>query len=168
MKKIFLLFLTISMISCDNGDFEIPSFTFTDSINSCGTYVLHRANTDKTEALILVLDSSVIQNTETINPRILNITPENTQYRIFDGAIGSDFFCQSVPPQSPITKKMWNGVAGTDSYISVETSKKFSDTTNELIGYNHVIYIHNMTLKNGDDSFTYENYYFGVFFIAID
>lgn len=166
MQKIFLLFVTIIGVSCDNGNFEIPSFTFTETINSCGTYVLHRTNIDKTEALILVLDTNVIKNSPTTAPRTLHITAENTQYRIFDGPIGANFFCQNIPPQFPITKKTWNGVAGNNSYISVNSNARLN-SSNEIIGYKHVIYLNNMTLINGSDKFTYESYFFGEFFTEI-
>jgi hypothetical protein len=167
MKKMFLFFITIISVSCDNGDFIIPSFTFSETVNSCGTYVVYRTNSDKTEALILQLNTTLIQNAVTTSsPRTLNITESNTQYRIFDGAIESNYFCQSVPPTSPNTIKTWTGITGTDSYIYVTTEKVFN-ANDVLTGYKHIINIHNLRLINGEETITYENYYFGVFITSI-
>ncbi len=162
MKKMFLFFITIISVSCDNGDFIIPSFTFNEAVNTCGTYVVYRTNSDKTEVLILQLDTNIIQNSLTTSDRKLNISATNTQYRIFDGALGSNYFCQAIPPTSPNTIKTWNGVAGTDSYIYV-SSIAILDDKNKITGYKHTIKIHNLRLQNGADTITYEDYNFGVF-----
>lgn len=163
MNKIFLLITLFVWSACDNGDFELPSFTFNETVNSCGEYILYRTNPDKTEVLLLVLNTSVIKNEVTTTSRKLAISPSNTQYRIFDGAVGNDYFCQTIPPVEPIVLKKWDGVTGSNSYIEVITTEKKDNTTQEVIGYNHNITLKNMRLENGADSITYETYYFGVF-----
>jgi len=162
MKKYFVLLLLVIFSSCDNGDFEIPSFEFSETVQSCGQYVLYRTNATKTEALVLVLNTSVIKNQVSANPITLAISPENTQYRIFDGPIGATYFCQTLPPTLPQVIKNWQGIAGTNSFIQINTTTN-NNTNGELIGYKHAISLVNMRLQNGDQTITYQNYIFGTF-----
>lgn len=162
MKKLIAFLLLISFSACDDGDFEVPSFDFNETINSCGEYVLYRTNSDRTEAFILVLSTSVIKDEVSTTPLKVYISATNTQYRIFNGAVGSDYFCQDVPPTEPIVTKNWEGVAGTNSYIEVETTENLNDD-DELIGYKHNITLYNLRLQSGTDFITYEKYSFGVF-----
>ena len=46
MKKLILLFLVFSLVSCNDGDFDIPAFEFTEAISSCGEYVLFKKNSE--------------------------------------------------------------------------------------------------------------------------
>jgi len=166
MKKIATFLLLFSLLSCDDGDFEIPSFQFSETLQSCGSYVLYRTNTAKNEALVLVLNTTVIKNQVSTTPITLAITPSNTQYRIFDGVIGTDYFCQTLPPTRPFVLKTWEGVAGTSSFIQIETTQNLN-TNAELIGYKHRITLLNMRLQNGTDLITYQTYSFGTFLTSI-
>jgi len=166
MKKIIAFLFLIVITGCDNGDFEVPSFQFLETVNRCGEYVVHRTNTEKNEALILVLNTTVIKNQVTTTPLQLPITSENMQYRIFSGPINTTYFCQTLPPTEPSVLKNWTGVSGTNSLIQIETTEN-RNTTNELIGYKHKINLLNMRLQNGHESITYENFYFGTFIISL-
>lgn len=166
MKKIVAFLFFIALTGCDNGDFEVPSFQFLETVNRCGEYVVHRTNTEKNEALILVLNTTVIKNQVTATPLQLPITPDNMQYRIFSGPISTTYFCQTLPPTEPSVLKNWTGVSGTNNFIQIETTEN-RNTTNELIGYKHKINLLNMRLQNGHESITYENFYFGTFITSL-
>ena len=162
MKKILTILAIVLLTSCDKGDFQIPSFQFEETLQVCGTYIVYRTNTEDTEALVLVLNSTVIKNEETTTPLKQYISASNVQYRIFDSAIGTDYFCQTLPPTTPTVIKNWTGVSGASNYIQVETTKYYN-TSNVHIGYKHYITLHNMQLENNGDSITYESFEFGTF-----
>lgn len=162
MKKILTILAIVLLASCDKGDFEIPSFQFEETVQDCGTYIVYRTNSEDTEALVLVMNSTVIKSEETTTPLKLYISATNLQYRLFDGAIGTDYFCQTLPPITPTVIKNWTGVAGADNYIQVETTKYYN-SSDVHIGYKHYITLHNMKLENGSDSIMYESFEFGTF-----
>ncbi len=166
MKKIIVFLFLITIVSCDNGNFEVPSFQFLETVNRCGEYIVHRTNAEKNEALILVLNTTVIKNQTTTTPILLPISSENLQYRIFNGSINPTYFCQSLPPTEPTVLKNWIGVSGTENAIKIETSEHLNDA-NELIGYKHNINLINMRLQNGHESITYESFYFGTFITSL-
>ncbi len=166
MSRILLALFLISIYSCDDGDFEIPSFDFNDTVNSCGTYVVYRTNSSQTEALILRLTDQEIIPEETTSQRELSITTENVQYRIFDGEISNNYFCADIPPTEPIVTRNWTGVPGADNFISIDTTAVLDDNL-DVIGYEHSITIHNLILESNDESMTFETYEFGSFTINI-
>lgn len=166
MYKYFSLIILLTLISCDDGNFEIPSFEFRDTVNTCGNYVIYRMNEDQTEALILQLDETAIAAVETTVPIEVAITADNVQYRIFDNIVSSAYFCAAIPPVTPHVTRNWVGVSGASNTISIETSAVLDDN-NEIIGYEHQITLYNLVLESNGESQTFENYYFGSFITGI-
>jgi len=162
MPKFVLIFSLLTFIACDDGDFEIPSFEFESNLNSCGTYVLYRTNAAATEAFIITLSDLEILQEETTTPIEVSIEESNTQYRIFDTAVSSDYFCADVPPIEPVVIRNWQAVAGVSNFISIETIAIY-DINNELTGYEHTINLQNLVLESNGETLTYENYFFGSF-----
>lgn len=162
MPKFVLILSLMLLVTCDDGNFEIPSFEFETNINSCGSFVLYRTNTSATEALVLTLSDAVILQEETTTPIEVAIDASNTQYRIFDTAVGNDYFCATVPPVEPIVLRNWEAVAGATNSISIETAAVY-DTNNDLTGYEHTINLKNLVLESNGETLTYENYFFGSF-----
>ena len=116
MKKICFLSFLIFNLSCDDGDFEVPSFDFDDvSLSNCGDIVLHKISSSGNEALILKLDENNTDGTffktaltnETY--AISSTRNNNFLYRIFEDRVNSGYFCQEIPPVEPIVLKEWNG-----------------------------------------------------------
>lgn len=115
MKKICLILL-IFTFSCDDGDFDVPSFDFDDvSLSNCGDFLLHKISSSGTEALILHLDEKntedVFFKTPMTNEAYAISSSGNNRflYRIFEGRVRSDYFCQEVPPIDPTVSKEWTG-----------------------------------------------------------
>lgn len=159
----FILFFTVllfSISSCDDGDFEVPSFEFNSTVNSCGTYVLYRTNSSQTEALILQFNPDEIQQEEVVYSIAIN--SENCSYRIFDDTIGSDYFCSDVPPIHPIVIKNWEAKGGPNNFINVETTS-VTDDLGVITGYIHEITLTNLVLESNSDTMTFESYHFGSF-----
>lgn len=158
MKKIVCLFIIIFLIqSCNDGDFDIPSFNFDGkTINNCGDeLVLYKLN--ESEALIL---ETGISNTSNV---FFTTARENQEYnlsdqiiyRIFNNNIDTDYFCQDIPPSTPIVNKEWNG-SGT--LIVTNTITDIGDGTSN--------YVTNFTINNlsltssNDNAIIFESYDF--------
>jgi len=112
------------MISCDDGNINVPSFDFSDAtINDCGEIVLFKINGNET--LIIELGQSGIDENFLTQERndnfILSETGSNTiTYRTFDTAPTAGYFCQNIPPTTPTIINEWNG-SGTLTIITILT-----------------------------------------------
>jgi hypothetical protein len=159
MKQIILLLILSLFTSCDNGDIEIPSFEFDSMIKSCGSLVLYRLNAEKTEALILHFDPTDLPTTEGITN--IAITDSNCNYRVFSGAVSSDYFCSDLPPVSPTVITNWLAVPGEVNNIQISTSEVFLDGL--LNGYKHHIELQNLVLEQNNQSITRTLYDFGYY-----
>ena len=162
LRKILGLVLVLTLVTCNDGDFEVPSFEFNTTINSCGDYVLYRVNSSKTEALILKLSSTQLPDTITSVSKKIPIKNDNLIYRIFSDEIGSDYFCQDVPPLMPEVREEWTGVSGSNNIIEINTVFNIN-TSQDTIGYTHEIMLKNLILENGNDKMTFVTYNFGTF-----
>jgi hypothetical protein len=159
MRRFFLLAVLIGLFGCNDGNFEVPSFEFIETVENCGSYVLYRTNSDDTEALIVTLSESNLPEMETTTE--VDIDTDNVIYRIFSESITpATYFCQSIPPAEPSVIKEWSGVAGSNNYIEIITTEVLDDS-NMITGYKHLIVLHNMVLQNGEDTIVYETYNFG-------
>ena len=118
MKKISLLALLSLVISCDDGDFNVPSFDFDGlQINNCGDIVLHKITSSSTESLILQLNEdntediffkTPVTEKEYIVSSISN-SEHTMKYRIFKGTVDENYFCQEIPPAEPTVSEEWFG-----------------------------------------------------------
>lgn len=101
-----LIFSSIFIQSCDDGDIIVRSFNFDNAeLKTCGdvgNYVFYKVNPDSKESLSLkmeVLDS--LYREEGIVNYALNGTTILVDYRTYDAALGNNYFCSSIPPTSP-------------------------------------------------------------------
>lgn len=154
MKHFFVLLLVASFFACSDGDFDIPSFEFSETVSTCGSYVLYRTNTDKTEALILTLTPN--QLTTVTGEKNYNISAETALvYRLFDNAVGTTYFCQDIPPIEPKVLKELNATEGS---ITVNTTV---DASSGNPVYTHIISITNMLFINNKERIFFESFAFG-------
>jgi len=146
MKKLSLLGLLCLLISCDDGDFNIPSFDFDGlTINNCGNLVLYKITSGSTESLIIQIDED---NTEDIffktaisnKEYLITTSGQNTMsYRIFIGDVTSDYFCQDIPSATPTVSEEWIGegtlfITNTISYDDKDgVPKEIEDNLDILI-----------------------------------
>ncbi len=115
MKKIVTLCTLFSLLSCDDGNFNVPEFNFDDDINSCGDLLLSKIN--GTEVLIVELaeDNTSTDNAFFTTERedetfTLSETGSNTVvYRTFDASPTTSYFCQNIPPTTPNIVNEWIG-----------------------------------------------------------
>lgn len=157
MKKLFTLFIAFTLFSCNDGDFDIPAFEFTDTINSCGEYLLYKTNSENTEAIMLSLTKT--QLGETAGDKTYSIsTSLKVTYRIFDEKIGTDYFCQEIPPATPIVLKELDAVEGD---IIITTLELLKD--GDVIGYEYDISIKNLLFLDNNERIYFETMPFGTY-----
>jgi hypothetical protein len=165
MKKLLVFLFCISLLSCDDGDFDVPAFDFEETVYDCdvnnNSYTLYRLS--DTEALIVTLTTSQIQNQVSASTISTGISATNVIYRTFNDAISQSYFCTNVPPVSPTVLTNWTGVAGSNNNILIDTVEEFDTTNTNVIGYRHTITFQNLTLENGGESLTYSETDFGSF-----
>jgi hypothetical protein len=155
MKKIITLFLALSLFSCNDGNFDVPVFEFTNTVNSCGEYILFVTNSDNTEVLVLTLNSTHINNELGGATYSISSGLEVT-YRIFEDGIGTDYFCQSIPPLTPIVLKELSAESGTINITTEEISN----------GYTYTITISDLLFNDNNERILFETLDFGVFTIT--
>ena len=134
--------------SCDDGDLQIETLDFDSfSIETCdspittATDVLFKINGD--EVLILELGAGLLVNEVTTEART-SALPSNSNliYRIFDGSVTSGYFCDAIPPVSPVVIEEIIASSGT---VSVTT------TSTDGVTFTHLIQLEGITLLNGQD-----------------
>ncbi len=165
MKKKLVLLFCITLLSCDDGDFDVPAFDFAETVYNCdvnnNSYTLYRLS--DTEALIVTLTTSQILNEVSTTTISASISATNVIYRTFNSTVSQSYFCENVPPVSPTILSNWTGAAGSNNQILIDTVEEFDTTNTTLIGYRHTITFQNLTLENGSDSLTYSETDFGSF-----
>ncbi len=130
MKKILaLLLLFFGLYSCDDGDISVTSFDLENSdLSLCeidGKKVLWAVNNgDVFESMSLELKDNRLN--DTLAQRILTLdvndepieinlsgTDNRLVYRIYDAEVnGRDYFCQGVPPGSPLVLEEYISAGG--------------------------------------------------------
>lgn len=162
MKKFITLFIALSFFSCDDGDFDTPEFDFDDTVYSCYDYLLYVTNSSKKETMAMTLIDGQL-GTE-IGEKIYPIsTSLEVVYRLFDGGIGSDYFCQLIPATTPKVLKEMNAESG---FVNIITSEIFEDDV--LIGYSYDLSISDLLFLDRNRRIFYESFYFGTFEIEIE
>ncbi len=169
MKNIFLvLIFSILLQSCDDGDIIVTSFDFSEAeLKFCGgpgDYVFYRINKKSQESISLKLSTSdkIFELVED-KTYILNGTTEYVNYRSYDGPIGNDYFCRSVPPTSPkVNVDYFAGSGKVDMAISyiyeneIAKKKKFKFTLKDVV------------LVSGDEKITHETLEMGSIEIVLE
>lgn len=126
MKKILYLVIALLIVSCDDGDFIIEELSFedTDIDNACGELTLYKITDTGTEALILELNGndgsflSDIENQADTTYFTINNTSVKVLYRIFDNKVSGDYFCQNIPPTTPLVTEEWFAPSGTIQVVT--------------------------------------------------
>lgn len=155
MKKLLILFLAFTLNACNDGDFDVPVFEFTEEVNVCGNFVLYIASTNSTEVLVLTLPSTALGTAPTLALPISATV--NATYRIFDKAIGTSYFCQDIPPLEPkILKELKADETGTINIAATEIL-----ANGVVTGYSYEITISNLNFNDGKERIFFESFIFG-------
>ena len=144
-KGIFILVFTV-LSGCSEGELQIETIDFDQvAMSFCGsasteTELFFKLN--DLEALILKLDNSLIRNeasTDTLRSSIPG--GSEVSYRLFDGTVSASYFCDLVPPVTPIVIEEIPGESGE---VLVFTTRNATDTTK----FEHSIRLKNVSFVN--------------------
>lgn len=158
MKKLLTLLIAFTLFSCNDGDFDVPDFEFEDTVYGCWeNRVLFITSSLDTEAMVMTLIDEELDTIVGTESYAISSTRE-VAYRIFDDGIDDDYFCQAIPPTTPIVVTELNAETGT---INITTSK-ILDENNIITAYNYVITLSDLLLVGNDgNEVFYESFEFG-------
>jgi len=166
MNRFFFFGTFLFFLSCNDGNLDIASFEFEETVNRCGdtNITLYRLSTDgQKEALIITLTDQEIRMDENEVPPIR--VSENGDFtvtdRVFDKEVTSKYFCAVVPPVKPKVLKNWAGESGT---IFVTNEPVFEEGNANVIAWKHTIVLNDVVLKSGSESLIFNDIFlFGIF-----
>lgn len=128
MQRYLLIFVALAVTSCNDGDIIVTSFDFEGlDINLCRTaevnqpeeikYVFSKINPDTQEVLALefITDQPILSETTDGTPYTIQFNGSTAKitYRIFNGEITEDYFCNAIPPASPTVSEEYESAEGT-------------------------------------------------------
>ncbi len=149
MRTFFCLYsFLILLFACNDGDVIISQIDFeNNTLELCGDsgeYVFYKINPINQETLALKLKTTdAILNTEATRTYALNQTTHNVTYRVFNQAITSSYFCNTIPPSSPLFIKNYESTAG-----SAIVNGKITDTLITFTGKEKdTSYVYTITLQ---------------------
>ena len=146
MYKIALISFLLLLVSCNDGDLQIETIDFDVSdLQYCGTATIITTiyfKINKDETLILNLQSGIIKN-QVSDGVLVSAVPGQSQitYRIFNDNVTTNYFCDAIPPITPVVLQEIKGEGGE---VQVTT------TTKDNITYSHEIKLSGISLV--DDS----------------
>lgn len=170
MKKLFFLLSFLIAFSCNDGNLDIASFEFEEKVNVCGdiNITMYRLSPNgHKEALIVTLTDKQIKNDDlpVLPVSVTEIGLYTVTDRVFESEVSSSYFCTVVPPVEPKVIKNWKGISGT---IAVQNNKVFDEDGVTIIAYEHIVVLHDVVLKSGNESLIFnDTYLFGVFQTSI-
>ncbi len=128
MQRYILILITLVLTSCNDGDIIVTSFDFEGlAINLCRTaqvnqpedikYVFSKINPDTQEVLALefITDKPILSETTEGKPYEISFNGNTAKvsYRIFNGEITKDYFCNAIPPSTPTVIEEYESAEGT-------------------------------------------------------
>lgn len=122
MKKFLVLYLSVFFFfSCNDGEIIVKNFNFENvPLRYCGqtgNYIFYKENSESFETLSFKLSTqdNIFSEAKT---RIYPLNESNfVNYRRYDGPLGQDYFCSSIPPSTPVVTEEYKAVSGTSHLI---------------------------------------------------
>ncbi|HEA28678.1 MAG TPA: hypothetical protein ENH91_01550 [Leeuwenhoekiella sp.] len=128
MQRYLLIILTALLLtSCDDGEVIVTNFDFEGlDINLCRTaqvnqpdnikYVFSKINPDTREALAVefITNAPILSETTDGTPYEIkfNGTTNKVSYRIFNGEVTENYFCNAIPPATPTVSEEYESAEG--------------------------------------------------------
>lgn len=128
MQRYILILVAFALISCNDGDVIVTSFDFEGlDINLCRTaqvnqpedikYVFSKINPDTKEVLALefISNKPILSEITEGTPYEISFDGNTAKvsYRIFNGEITKDYFCNAIPPSTPTVIEEYESAEGT-------------------------------------------------------
>ena len=127
-KLLSLVFAASLLLSCNDGDIIVTDFNFEDpQLRWCGdtqSQVLYKINNSGVNEAIAFRFNLSTPNLQFFLPEEgqlsipLNGTTNQVIYRIFDGEVSGDYFCNEIPPVSPQVKEEYRSTTGGEVVIT--------------------------------------------------
>lgn len=158
MKKLLTLFIAFTLVSCNDGDFDVPEFEFTDEINACGianSAIFYITSSAATETMAMTLFSDELGITPGTEEYPISSSLQ-VVYRLFDDGITSSYYCQAIPPTTPTVVRELLAQSGT---VIITTSE--IKTEDVITGYKYEIIISDLLFVEGDERLFFETFQFG-------
>ena len=150
-----------SFWSCNDGNYDVPLFQFTDDVYGCGEYILYKTSEDKIESLLLTLTNGELGTEEGTETYSISSSREII-YRIFDSGIDENYFCQPVPPITPTVIKEVKAETGEIIIVTSEILKN-----EEIVGYSYDITLSDLLFLDNNDRIYFETFIYGVYEIDL-
>ncbi|SHI79151.1 hypothetical protein SAMN04488096_104293 [Mesonia phycicola] len=151
IKKVILLLVTfVCLTACDDGDIIVTTFDYdsdtdlsycTNALDT--TYLveevqLYNINDDTNESIVFNFSRDgftgtfdrIIENGSIVKDSTITIdlsTTNKITYRIFDGEIPSDYYCQSIPPSSPQVTQEYSTLDGGTVTLNISVTYQDDD-----------------------------------------
>lgn len=153
MNRFYIIIILFFLLQgCNDGDVIVTDFDFENAqLKTCGNignYVFYKENPQIFESLSLRLGTTdSIYKTEGEKTYELGGNTNFVNYRSYDGPLGSNYFCSSIPPSSPRVEMDYLGVSG-----SVQVIVSFeNDSLASKLRKKVQIILRNLVLINGDN-----------------
>jgi hypothetical protein len=132
MKKFILSIFTLILIQgCNDGDLIVTNFDFEAAqLQQCGetgSLVFFKINPQVNESISLYIPTSEELFLETGTQSFsLSTSGSLVNYRSFNDAVTANYFCNPIPPTSPLVAIEYTGTSGVARLIS-ETTRDDTD-----------------------------------------
>ncbi len=105
-KRILHFIIPFLFLACDDGDIIVTSFDFNNAVlvqcGGPGGYVFFKINNESAESISLLLGTTdelfLNSGTQLFE---LNASSNKVNYRKYNDAVTSDYFCSEIPPIEP-------------------------------------------------------------------
>ena len=127
-KLLSLSFAALLLFSCNDGDIIVTDFNFDDpQLSWCGdnqSQVLYKINNSGVNEAIAFRFDLTTANPQFFLPEEgqitipLNATTNQVVYRVFDGEVDRNYFCNEIPPVSPQVVREFKSTTGGEVLIT--------------------------------------------------
>ena len=145
MRKCLWFFMVVLVWGCDDGGLEVNEIDFDEVIlSSCtadlSTTVFFKLKED--ESLILILQDGILQN---VAGELSSDIPSQSQfyYRFFDSSVSSNYFCDEIPPSTPLVEREIEATGGNLLITTIDEEQEDGSFI-----YRHIFTIENLILTN--------------------
>lgn len=166
MKRvIFGLIIGILLQSCDDGNLtqEVINFDTVPAQSCVNNNIIFKIKGQ--EALLLQLPPNTFTDEPTAvgSPIVIDINSTNrVVYRLYNGVIPSNQFCENIPPSTPTVTDEWIATSGKIQITTTAIKTTDANTgRTSITGYNHNIILKNITFAKKNGTQVYETFVFG-------
>ena len=167
MKRyISILFLTLFLNGCDDGNLNVDTIDFDDAaVQSCTNGIIYKLN-DNESMLLQMPEGSIIDEPTADPSKPLQYNINNSTYKViyraYNGAVSTSNICDAIPPATPNVIEQWTATTGIIEIITTQnTTTNTTDNSTRITGYTHNIKFKNIIFSKPEGPQLYEIFDFG-------